>query len=277
MLAVDAPLAARGVGEALTVRCIDEAALARERGGLHPLRHLDADRAPPVRRSVRPVPRRSVRSRCRLATSTCAHHVRAGSAREVRHCVRRRRRALLGELSGDDHRRRVRRSRRPTSWRPCSTATGGSPRSELEAWLDDIGPRLEPPVIVTPHAAPRVRPASPASAPGSPARARCSTSWSRPTPATRSRRANTYYELAMKLAHASAAIDLVPSPDEIAAIDGFRTMLLAAIDAGRRATPRPDRPTVGGRRRRGSRRPCRRNPSCRPSARSRTCSPSSTR
>ncbi len=56
------------------------------------------------------------------------------------------------------------------------------------------------------------------------------------------RRANTYYDLALKLAHASAAIDLVPSPDEIAAIDDFRTMLLGAMDAAR--VPRPGQPAA---------------------------------
>ena len=41
----------------------------------------------------------------------------------------------------------------------------------------------------------------------------------------------------MRLAHAAAAIDLVPSPDEIAAIDRFRDVLLAAIDAAGVARP----------------------------------------
>jgi SpoVK/Ycf46/Vps4 family AAA+-type ATPase len=54
------------------------------------------------------------------------------------------------------------------------------------------------------------------------------------------RRSATYYELALKLAHAAAAIDLIPSPDEIAAIDAFRTMLLQAMDGA--AVPRPGRP-----------------------------------
>ena len=56
------------------------------------------------------------------------------------------------------------------------------------------------------------------------------------------RRANTYYDLALKLAHATAALDLVPSPDEIAAIDGFRSMMLRTLDAG--GVPRPGRPTA---------------------------------
>ena len=56
------------------------------------------------------------------------------------------------------------------------------------------------------------------------------------------RRANMYYDLALKLAHASAALDLVPSPDEIAAIDGFRTMLLHTMDAA--GVPRPGQPAA---------------------------------
>ncbi len=38
----------------------------------------------------------------------------------------------------------------------------------------------------------------------------------------------------------SAAIDLVPSPEEIAAIDRFRVMMLSAMDA--MDVPRPGRP-----------------------------------
>ena len=51
------------------------------------------------------------------------------------------------------------------------------------------------------------------------------------------RRALHYYELAMRLAHASAAVDLVPSPDEVAAIDSYRSVLLAAFDAAGVARP----------------------------------------
>ena len=54
----------------------------------------------------------------------------------------------------------------------------------------------------------------------------------------RERRSNEYYRLAMDLAHATAAIDLVPSPTEVAAIDRFRTVLLQAMDAPRRPASR---------------------------------------
>ena len=56
----------------------------------------------------------------------------------------------------------------------------------------------------------------------------------------RGRSANEYYRLAMDLAHATAAIDLVPSPSEVAAIDRFRTMLLQTMDT--HGVPRPGQP-----------------------------------
>lgn len=46
-----------------------------------------------------------------------------------------------------------------------------------------------------------------------------------------------YYERAMALAHAVAALDLVPSPDELEAIDDLRTALLQHLD--RAGLPRP--------------------------------------
>lgn len=113
--------------------------------------------------------------------------------------------------------------------------------SELEGWLDDIGPRLTPPVFVSPQ---QLRESDLITGKrvwlGRP-----STLFDLLVKADSRdgrRRANTYYELAMKLAHASAAIDLVPSPDEITAIDGFRTMLLSAMDAA--GVPRPGQPAV---------------------------------
>ena len=62
-----------------------------------------------------------------------------------------------------------------------------------------------------------------------------------------------YYEAGIRLAHAAAAVDLVPSPDEIAAIDRFRNLLLGGVRRGRRGTAgdtgRKRRPSV---RRRGT-------------------------
>ena len=57
------------------------------------------------------------------------------------------------------------------------------------------------------------------------------------------RRSNRYYELAMRLAHVTAATDLVPSSDEVQAIDAYRTRLLQAMDAAGVARPgQPDQP-----------------------------------
>ncbi|MET0458857.1 MAG: AAA family ATPase, partial [Ilumatobacteraceae bacterium] len=44
-------------------------------------------------------------------------------------------------------------------------------------------------------------------------------------------RAARYYDHGIRLAHATASLDLVPSPDEIGAIDQFRNVLLTAFDA----------------------------------------------
>ena len=113
--------------------------------------------------------------------------------------------------------------------------------TELEAWLDDIGTRLDPPVLVTPQ---RLRESDLIVG---------KRRWlTRPTTLydlllkadarDGGRRANRYYELALKLAHAGAAVDLIPSPDEIAAIDEFRTMLLTAMDQA--GVPRPGQPAT---------------------------------
>jgi len=113
--------------------------------------------------------------------------------------------------------------------------------SELRAWLDDIGPRLDPPVIVTPE---RLRSGGLLDG---------TRSWL-DAPSTLfdllvnadagdgERRANRYYDHAMKLAHATAALDLVPSADELAAIDAFRMRLLRAMDDA--GVPRPGQPTI---------------------------------
>ncbi|HWL42626.1 MAG TPA: AAA family ATPase [Ilumatobacter sp.] len=148
--------------------------------------------------------------------------------------------ALLAELSGGDHTREcVHEADQLVS--AVLASDGRLTDSELDAWLDDIGPRLDPPVLIsriqlresdllTNRSAWMTQP---------------STLYDLLVKADARdgrRRANTYYELALKLAHAAAAIDLVPSPDEIAAIDRFRTMLLATMDAG--GVPRPGQPTA---------------------------------
>ena len=120
-------------------------------------------------------------------------------------------------------------------------ADGRLSDSELRAWLDDVGPQLTPPVFVTPQ---RLREGEMLAG-----RAvwieRPSTMFDLLLKADArdgGRRANRYYEVALKLAHATAAIDLVPSPAEIGAIDRFRSTLLKAMDAA--GVPRPGQPAV---------------------------------
>lgn len=147
----------------------------------------------------------------------------------------------LAELSGEPHRAECLVDAADL----VSAVLAGDGRftaSELEAWLDDIGARLTPPVIITPD---QLR----ASDLLSDKRV-----WLQ-TPSTlfdlllaadardSTRRAAAYYELALALAHATAAIDLVPSPGEIRAIDEFRTVLLGAMDTA--GVPRPGHRPVG--------------------------------
>lgn len=53
-------------------------------------------------------------------------------------------------------------------------------------------------------------------------------------------RSHLYYELALRLAHVAAALDLVPSASELEVIDGFRTAMLQHLDAI--GVPRPGQP-----------------------------------
>jgi hypothetical protein len=110
--------------------------------------------------------------------------------------------------------------------------------AELEAWLDDIGARLDPPVLI---GSDRLRESSMLDG---------KRRWlERPSTLADlvlradardgGRRAARYYDLGLRLAHAAASVDLVPSPDEIAAIDRFRGVLLAAFD--RTGVARPGR------------------------------------
>jgi hypothetical protein len=105
--------------------------------------------------------------------------------------------------------------------------------AELEAWLDDIGARLVPPVRVS---STQLR--------ESELLAGKRTWLDRPSTLfdllvradarDGTARAARYYETAVRLAHAAAAIDLVPSPDEIAAIDHFRDVLPRRLRRSRR-------------------------------------------
>ncbi len=118
-------------------------------------------------------------------------------------------------------------------------ADGRLTDSELDAYLDSIGPLLDPPLITS---AVHVREtdlfsnrddwlAGP------------SVLFDLLVKADRkhgTRRSNRYYELAMRLAHVTAATDLIPSLNELQAIDAFRTLLLQAMDAA--GVTRPGQP-----------------------------------
>lgn len=113
--------------------------------------------------------------------------------------------------------------------------------TELDAWLDDIGPHLTPPVHISSQQLRESDLIMP------------KLEWVG-TPSTlfdllvksdardQGQRARRYYDVALKLAHATAAIDLVPSADEITAIDTFRSTLLTAMDDG--GVARPGQPTT---------------------------------
>lgn len=118
-------------------------------------------------------------------------------------------------------------------------ADGRHSDAELRAWLDDVGPHLDPPVLVAPQ---RLREGGLLDGAAS-WLARPSTMFDllvRADGRDQRRRSNVYYDAALQLAHATAALDLVPSPDEIAAIDRFRTTLLHAMDTA--GVPRPGQP-----------------------------------
>jgi hypothetical protein len=152
-------------------------------------------------------------------------------------------RTALAELSGDDHTAECTREAESIV-AGVYASDGRFTSSELEAWLDDLGPRLDPPVFITSQ---QLRESDLLTG---------KHDWLR-TPSTLfdllvkadardgRRRATSYYDAALKLAHAAAAIDLVPSPDEIAAIDGFRTVLLTGMDSA--GVPRPGRPAASDR------------------------------
>ncbi|MGA9277815.1 AAA family ATPase [Ilumatobacter sp.] len=118
-------------------------------------------------------------------------------------------------------------------------ADGRHSDAELEAWLDSIGTRLTPPMVVT---ARTLRDDDTFDG-RSRWLERPSTLFDLLVKADAQdseRRSNRYYVLAMALAHATAAIDLVPSQGELTAIDGFRTLLLHTMDD--HLVPRPGQP-----------------------------------
>ena len=117
-------------------------------------------------------------------------------------------------------------------------ADGRHTTAELDAWVAAIGTNLRPSMIVTPQ---QLRDDDTFAG---------RSDWLR-SPSTMfdlfvkadakdtERRANRYYTLALSLAHATAALDLMPSPEEIAAIDAYRSLLLVTMDD--HGVPRPGR------------------------------------
>jgi hypothetical protein len=145
--------------------------------------------------------------------------------------------ADLSDLSGRDHRAEVVVDAGDLAAAVIDSDSRQT-AAELEAWLDDIGPRLDPPVLV---ASDRLRESAMLDG---------KRRWlDRPSTLADlllradardgGRRAARYYDLAIRLAHAAASVDLVPSPDEVAAIDRYRGVLLTAFDAA--GVPRPGR------------------------------------
>ncbi len=156
--------------------------------------------------------------------------------------------AELGELSGRDHRTEATIEAGDIVAAVIDSDERRS-AAELEAWLDDVGARFVPPVRASSE---QLR----ASGLLDGRRrwlARPSTLFDllvRADARDATARAARYYDVAVRLAHAAAAIDLVPSPDEIAAIDAFRDVLLRAFDAagvtrpGQRAPASPASPAA---------------------------------
>jgi hypothetical protein len=151
--------------------------------------------------------------------------------------------AELGELAGGDHRRDVVVEAGDLV---AAVIDSDERRSvaEIEAWLDDLGTRLDPPVLVSSE---RLRDSDVLTG----KRAwlqRPSTLFDlllRADQRDGTARAARYYDVGMRLAHAAASVDLVPSPDEIAAIDHYREVLLGAFDAAGLTRPGRRRPAAG--------------------------------
>ncbi|CAN5840927.1 hypothetical protein BH24ACT6_BH24ACT6_14260 [soil metagenome] len=113
--------------------------------------------------------------------------------------------------------------------------------TELQAWIDDVGSILEPPVTVTP---PRLREGGMLDGKRK-WLANASTLFDllvRADARDGERRSHRYYTAAIKLAHTTAAVELVPSAGELASLDTFRTKMLVAMDT--LGVERPGHPPV---------------------------------
>jgi hypothetical protein len=118
-------------------------------------------------------------------------------------------------------------------------ADGRHSRAELDGWIQALGTKLTPPMIVTTQTL-RDDDTFGGRAEWLDQPSTMFDLLVKADARHRGRRSNEYYRLAMDLAHATAAIDLVPSPTEVAAIDRFRTILLKTMDS--QAVPRPGQP-----------------------------------
>ena len=158
--------------------------------------------------------------------------------------------AALAELaSGDDHRDDcvIEASNLVAA---LIDSDGRHTEAELDGWISTLGTRLTPPMIVTP----RTLRDDDTFGGRSAWLERPSTMFDLLVRADArsgaTQHAHTYYAHALALAHATAAIDLMPSPTEVAAIDAFRTLLLTTMDdhgvtrPGRDGPPNAFPPTV---------------------------------
>jgi hypothetical protein len=133
-------------------------------------------------------------------------------------------------------------------------ADGRASDDELRAYAVDVGPLLDPPLVVT---VAKLREMG-----GLRGRARWLDEPSvlfdllvRADARGGGRTSHRYHDEALRLAHAVAAVDLLPSPGEIDAIERYRTMLLTTMDAlgvarpgqaaPERTTAAPPRATAG--------------------------------
>lgn len=151
---------------------------------------------------------------------------------------------LLKELSGgSDHRGEctIEASKLVSA---VVDADGRHTEQELTSWTDALGRKLTPPMILTPAVLRKDDTLG-----GSAAwLSKPSTMFDLLVKADARdsrRRANAYYTQAMSVAHATAALDMVPSAAEISAIDTYRTVLLRTMDE--HGVPRPGQPDVPAR------------------------------
>jgi hypothetical protein len=148
--------------------------------------------------------------------------------------------ADLGELSSKDHRADV-TIEAGDIVAAVIDSDGRLTSAELEAWLDDIGPRLSPPVLVD-SAQLRESQVLAGKRRWLDAPSVLFDILLKADARDGGGRAAHYYDVGIRLAHAAASLDLVPSPDEIASIDRYRGVLLRAFDTAGVARPGASRP-----------------------------------